>query len=72
MSKQAPDFGGMTVNERLFTADLLGPWDAAVNAGDRKRAIEVLQQVSMSESSAAATVDAVLSKPSEYGFLRPS
>lgn len=72
MSRQTPDFGGMTVNERLFTADLIGPWDAAVNAGDRERAIEVLLQVSMSETSAAATVDAVLSNSPKYGFPRTS
>ena len=72
MSRQVPDFGGMTVNERLSTADLLEPWDAAVNARDRERAIEILLQVSMSEADAAATVDAVLSNPSKYGFIRPS
>jgi len=62
----------MTLNERLFTAGLLGQFDAAINAGDRERAIELLVQVSMSESSAVATVDAVLANPSKYGFLRPS
>ena len=67
-----PDFGGMTVNERLFTAGLLGQFDAAIDAGDRQRAIELLEQVAMSEDSAATTVDAVLADPSKYGHPRPS
>jgi hypothetical protein len=65
-----PTFGGMTVNERLFAAGLLGHWDAAIEAGEREDAIALLMQVEMSEEGAAATVDAVLSTPSEYGFPR--
>jgi hypothetical protein len=65
-----PTFGGMTVNERLFTAGLLGRWDVAIEAGQRKDAIALLMQVEMSEDGAAATVDAVLSNPSKYGFPR--
>ena len=60
----------MTVNERLFTARLLGQWDAAIEAGQREDAIALLKQVEMSEEGAAATVDAVLSNPSDYGFRR--
>jgi hypothetical protein len=62
----------MTVNERLFTAGLLGEWDAAIDAGQRENAVAVLMQVDMSEDSAAATVDAVLADPSKYGFPRTS
>lgn len=62
----------MTVNERLFAAGLLGPFDAAIDSGDRQGAVEVLRQVAMSEDSAAATVDAVLANPSKHGFPRPS
>jgi hypothetical protein len=65
-----PTFGGMTVNERLLTAGLLGHWDAAIEAGQREDAIALLMQVEMSEDGAAATVDAVLSSPSKYGFPR--
>lgn len=39
-----PDFSGMTVNERLFTSGLVEQFDAAIAAGDRHRAIELLQQ----------------------------
>lgn len=72
VSEQRPDFGGMTVNERLFTAGLVGQFDAAIDAGDRDRAIDLLTRVAMSESSAATTVDAVLANPSKYGYPRSS
>jgi hypothetical protein len=62
----------MTVNERLFTAGLLGEFDAAIDVSDRQRAIELLEQVAMSPESAATTVDAVLANPSNYGYPRPS
>jgi len=64
------NFGGMTVNERLFVAGLLGEWDAAMNVADRSRAIEILTRVDMSEDGAASTVAAVLADPSKYGFPR--
>jgi hypothetical protein len=68
-----PDFGGMTVNERLGTAGPLGQFETGVLAGDRRRAVELLGQVGMSNTRAAATVDAVLATPTKYGFSgRPS
>jgi hypothetical protein len=71
VSWERPEFGGMTVNERLVTAGLIGQFDAAIDAGDRHRAMDLLRQVAMSESSAAATVDAVLADPSRCGYPRP-
>ena len=62
----------MTVNERLLSAGLSEQFDAAVDAGDRNRLIELLKQVAMSESGAAATVDAVLADPRRYGFPGPT
>jgi hypothetical protein len=62
----------MTVNDRLFTAGLLGHWDAAIAADQREDAISLLMQVDVSEDGAAATVDAVLANRSKYGFARPS
>jgi hypothetical protein len=69
---QRPDFGGMTVNERLVVAGLIEQFDAAINVGDRQRAIDTLGQVAMSEANAAGTVDAVLADPSKYGYPRTS
>lgn len=62
----------MTVNERLVTAGLLGQFDSAIEAGDRARAIGILQQVAMDHDGAAATVDAVLTNPPKYGYPRHS
>ena len=72
MSGHRPDFGGMTVNERLVVAGLLEEFDLAIDSGDRKRAIELLVQVSMNEVSAAETVDMVLGNPTKYGYPRSS
>jgi hypothetical protein len=62
----------MTVNERLFAAGLVRQFDAAIDGSDRHRAVDLLKQVAMSESSAATTVDAILANPSKYGYPRPS
>ncbi|MEO5666278.1 MAG: hypothetical protein ABIR39_23650 [Nocardioides sp.] len=70
VSQQRPDFRGMTVNEALATAGLIEQWDAAIEAGNRNGAVEVLKKVLMSESCAASTVDAVLAEPSKYGYPR--
>lgn len=69
VSEQRPDLRGMTVNEALVTAGLIDQWDAAIETGDRHAAIEVLSKV-FNESSAAATVDAVMAEPSRYGYPR--
>jgi hypothetical protein len=60
----------MTVNERLFVAGLLEEFDAAIESGDRQRAIGVLEQVAMNNDQAAHTVDTVLLDPSKYGYPR--
>lgn len=72
MSAEPPDYGGMTVNERLFVAGLVEQFDAAIKSRDRRRAVDLLRQVAMSESEAGATTDTVLAKPTEYGFPRES
>lgn len=70
VADDASNFGGMTVNERLFVAGLLGEWDAAIDIADRSSAIEILTRVDLSEDGAAWTVDAVLANPAKYGFPR--
>ena len=69
---QRQDFGGMTVNERLFVAGLLQQFDSAIDSSDRQRAIELLLRVAMSDAGAAETVDAVLANPAKYGYPRSS
>ncbi len=72
MSSPTPDYAGMTINERLFEAGSFNEFDAAIESGDRRRAIEVLVRVAMTEDGAAETVDAVLLNPSKYGYPRPA
>ncbi|MBS0294796.1 MAG: hypothetical protein JSR45_00700 [Proteobacteria bacterium] len=62
-------YDGMTVNERLGTAELFEAWDAAVRAKDRMRMITLLQSVDMTADQAASTTDTVLSDPAFYGYL---
>jgi hypothetical protein len=72
MSGQPPNYAGMTVNERLFEAGLLKEFDSAIASGDRRRAIEILGHVAMTEDGATRTVDTVLRNPSKYGYPRPT
>lgn len=63
MSSARPDYSGMTLNERLSAAGLLPDWDAAILAGDRRAAIDLLGRVDMDESRAIPAVNARLGKP---------
>lgn len=69
MKKPRPDYSGMTVNERLAVAGLLGAWDSAIGAADRSRAVEVLSQVDLADQ-AERIVDTTLADPAKYGFPR--
>jgi hypothetical protein len=67
MTMSHPPYAGMTVNERLFWADLLDKWDSAIRAGDRQAAIDVLSEVELG-SQADRIVDTTLANPTKYGF----
>jgi hypothetical protein len=60
------DYGGMTVNERLFAAGLMDEFDTAARKGDRAAMIKVLTTVELGDE-AAGIADAVLSHPTRYG-----
>lgn len=62
------DFGGMTVNERLFVAGEIDQWDAAIVAGNREDAIAVLTRVGITALDAALTVDTTMAHRASYGF----
>lgn len=70
VGQRHPNFGGMTVNERLAAAGLLRDFDTAIDEGVRQRAIDFLQQVEMSDDAAAMTVDTILRSPATYGYPR--
>jgi hypothetical protein len=61
------DYGGMTVNERLFAAGLHTKWDDAVRNRERANMIELLSRVDLGQQ-AENIVDTVLSNPSKYGL----
>jgi hypothetical protein len=65
--KDKPDYSGMTVNERLFSAGLLDSWDEAVRARNRSRMIELLREVDLSYDAEPIS-DGVLANPKFYGF----
>ena len=61
-------YAGMTVNERLFVADILDQFDDAARRRDRQAMIAYLHSVELPESQAAETTDAILANPSFYGL----
>ena len=65
-----PRYAGMTVNERLFAADLLDAFDAEVLKRDRKAMIAILARVEMTPEQCIQTTDAILADPRKYGFQR--
>jgi hypothetical protein len=58
----------MTVNERLWEAELMSDFQAAVRAKDREAIISVLTKVALSREDAGETADAVLANPKYYGY----
>ncbi len=62
-----PDYSGMTVNERLFSAGLLEDWGAAKKSRDRTRMVELLSKVDLADQ-ADKIADTILSNPQRYGL----
>ncbi len=62
-----PYFSAMTVNERLFVAELMKDFDDAWDRGDGAAMISILMQVDLSEELAAGSVDALIANPNFYG-----
>jgi len=64
-----PDYGGMTVNERLFEAGLLDQFDGAIRQSDRVKMIECLVSVDIETAAAEKIADEVLANPRRYSGL---
>ena len=62
-----PDYSGMIVNERFFSAGLLEDWDAAKKTRDRTRMIDLLSKVDLADQ-ADVIADTILSNPQRYGL----
>lgn len=50
----APDFEGMTLNERLIVAGQLDAWDAAVAARDKLEIVRILELLAVTDPVKAA------------------
>lgn len=59
-------YGGMTVNERLWAANLFWAFDAATKSGDRSSMVNILSAVAVTNPE--ESVDAIIAAPSRYGF----
>ena len=65
--ERQPDYSGMTLNERLFSAGLLMDWDTAVQSRNRKRMVELLSKVDLADQGDQAA-NTILADPRRYGF----
>ena len=68
ISVQLGEYEGMTVNERLFASGLFESFEAAANARDRTRLIEILQATGLTVVQSTSSVNTVLNNPSKYGY----
>lgn len=57
-----PNYGGMTVNERLVESGLITEWDSATDSRDRQRMIDVLKKVDLG-NQAEQIADRALARP---------
>jgi hypothetical protein len=65
------DLGGMTVNERLYSAGVLDEFDSAARKRDRDAMIALLMKTDLSREQAEQSIDALLSDPRKYGYPDP-
>ena len=63
-----PEYAGMTVNERLFTAGLLDTFGDAARRRDRGEMLRLLEAVELDVGNATRTADLILANPRKYGF----
>lgn len=60
----------MTVNERLFEADLMSEFDDAAKERNKIRMVEILKEVELTEAQANETSEAIIQNPSKYGYQK--
>ena len=58
----------MTVNERLFEADLMSEFDEATKERNKIRMVAILKEVELTEAQANETSEAIIQNPSKYGY----
>jgi len=68
MNMTKSKYAGMTVNERLCIAGLMGDFEIAAKERNRIKLIEILQATDLTEEQAIGTTDALLANPKFYGY----
>jgi hypothetical protein len=63
-----PNYGAMTINERLSVAGTLDLFDSAARASNRDIMLKLLRQVEIEEEEARQIIETILSNPKKYGF----
>ena len=64
----APDYSGMTVNERLVAAGSLDAYDVAARNRDLDSMVAILVNVQLTPIQARETSETVLADPAKYGY----
>ena len=59
---------GLTVNERLYTLNLMDDFDLSIKSRQREVAIQLLEKAQFSNSQAVETVDAIFNEPKLYDY----
>lgn len=57
------DFGGMTVNERIFAAGLIAAWDYVVESREEETLREILAKVELTDQADVIVASAIQRKP---------
>ena len=61
-------YSGMTVNERLFEANLMSEFDEAAKERNKIKMINILKMVGLTETQVNETTEAIIKNPSMYGY----
>jgi hypothetical protein len=61
-------YSGMTVNERLFKADLMSEFDEAAKKRNKNRMVAILKEVELTEAQANEISETIIKNPSKYGY----
>ena len=64
----APDYSGMTVNERLVTAGMLDAYDIAARNRDLDSMVAILVNVQLTAAQAREMSETVIADPAKYGY----
>ena len=64
----APDYSGMTLNERLVEAGLMDRFEQAARSRDLAAMVSLLMQVALEEKEARWSAETILANPAKYGY----